>query len=242
MIRELERQEEAPKSYSDLPFYERLSLVVNREISVRDTKKLERLLRNAKLKEQALIEETNWTKQRGLSKSQFLALATSGWIGDKQNVILIGPTGVGKSWLASALGVRACQDGYSVCFKRISRLFEELSLAKATGDYLKQLEKLSRFDLLILDDLAHPFNEAERRQFVEVVEDRLLTGSIIITSQFPLEKWPEIIGDPNTADGIIDRIIHKAHKFLLSGPTMREEYSGLKKKPAEKKTQAVDLT
>jgi len=241
MIREISRQAEAPSIYHDLTFTERLSLLVERESSDRDAKRLLRMLKNAKFKEHAMIEEINWTRSRGLPKAQFLALATNQWIHEKQNVLMIGPTGIGKSWLSCALGMRACQDGYTVIFKRISRLFEELNLAVATGTYLDALTKLSQPNLLILDDLAHPFNESERRQFFEII-DRNLSGSLIITSQFPIDKWHEIIGDPNTADGILDRVIHRSHKFALKGPTMRDEYSSMKKPPSERKISAMDLT
>ena len=240
MIRELNLQVSNAQEYNALCFDERLGLLVDREVIDRDNRRFTKRLKAAKFKEQAMIEDINWSPKRKLDKATFMQLASSQWIAHHQNVVFCGPTGTGKTWLACALGYRACLDGYTVYFRRLSKLFQEISAAKLDGTSLSLMNKLAKYDLLILDDLAHAFNDNERRAFFDLVEDRSKTGSMIITSQLPVDRWHDLIGDPTAADGILDRIIHKSHKVKMDGPTMRPEYEGVDKRPADSKSKSKE--
>lgn len=229
MIHEIDIQSQTP-NYMDLSFEERLGMVVDREITERHNRRYDRRIKEAKFKERGLIEDIDWRASRKIEKSVVMSLATCGWIRERQNVILTGATGTGKSWLSCALGQRACLEGFSVYFSRIRRFLDDIANARLAGSYPKLMASLARTNVLILDDWGQKLTEPERRDLAEVVDDKVGTGSLIITSQVPVDKWHEVIGDPSTADSILDRIIHRAHVLKLAGPSLREEYESIKAK------------
>lgn len=220
-----EQQKDAKSS--SLSFDERFALIIEAEYLARDNRRLQRLLKDAQLRlPSACLEDVEASSPRGLEKSQVAQLASCAWIGEHQNVLVSGATGVGKSYLACALGQMGCRRGFRVLYRRVPRLFEELSLAKADGTYAKLLGKLARMDLLVLDDLGiGTLKEPQRHDLLEVLEDRYGQRSTVITSQLPVAKWHEWIGDPTLADAILDRVIHNAHKLTLKGPSRRKEKS-----------------
>lgn len=223
MAKALEEQMALPKT-ADLNFEERLGLLVDREMTERDNRRLKSRLQKAKLKQSACMEDIDFRHHRGLDKSQFLSLSSCEWIQNHLNVLIMGPTGIGKSYLASALAHKACQSGYSSLYQRIPRLFGELSVAKGTGRYAKMLHSLAKIDLLILDDWGlSALSDEQRRDVLEIIEDRSHSKSTLITSQIPIDHWHKIIGDPTLADAILDRIIHQAYQFNLKGESMRKK-------------------
>jgi DNA replication protein DnaC len=199
-------------------------ILVDAETTHRENEKLKRLLIYARLKQQACLEDINYAAQRGLQKRNVLELASCQWIQNKENILISGATGVGKSYLACALGNAACRKGYSVLYMRAPKLFTSLFQARADGSYLKYLAKLSRYNVLIIDDMGlSPMTENERKDFLEIVEDRNMTSSIIIASQLPVKDYYQIIGDPTIADAICDRLLHNANKVELKGESMRKK-------------------
>jgi DNA replication protein DnaC len=201
-----------------------LALLLDREEAERNDRRLTYRLRNARLRHaEASIEDVDYRTPRRLDKSLFQQLARGKWISQKQNLIIGGPTGIGKSWLACALGQKACRDDFSVLYKRIPRMFAELEMGRADGRYPRLFRALIKPNLLILDDWGlDRLNADQRRDLMEIVEDRYQNASILITSQLPVSKWHEIIGDPTFADAILDRIIHNAHRIDLDGQSMRK--------------------
>ncbi len=181
-------------------------------------------LRYAKLRGNACVEGIDYRASRGLDRSMMRSLAIdSGWVARRENVFLAGPTGVGKSWLACTLAQKACRDGYLVLYTRAAALFRDLALARADGSLRNLLVRLSHVDVLVVDDWAMvPMQETERRDFLEIAEERYQTRSTILTSQVPVAKWHEQIGDATTADGILDRLVHNAHRIELRGESMRK--------------------
>lgn len=213
-----------------MSFDERLGLMVDREMTVRDNRRLKTRLKNARLRQHACMEDIDFRHPRGLKREQFQQLLGSGWIKDHQNVIITGPTGVGKTWLACALAQKACRDGYTVQYQRLPRLLQDLSLARADGRYLKIMTTLAKTDLLLLDDWGlAPLNESQRRDLLELFEDRHNLKSTLITSQMPVDHWHELIGDPTLADAILDRLIHNAHRVPLKGESLRKKQAKLAK-------------
>ena len=213
-----------------MSFDERLGLMVDREMTVRDNRRLKTRLKNARLRQHACMEDIDFRHPRGLKREQFQQLLGSGWIKDHQNVIITGPTGVGKTWLACALAQKACRDGYTVQYQRLPRLLQDLSLARADGRYPKIMTALAKTDLLLLDDWGlAPLNENQRRDLLELAEDRHNLKSTLITSQMPVEHWHELIGDPTLADAILDRLIHNAHRVPLKGESLRKKQAKLAK-------------
>ena len=210
---------------SQLSFDERFALIVDAEDLHRENRRLARYLREAKLKiGNACIEDVEYTARRQLDQSIVRQLATCRWIVEQQNVTITGATGVGKTYLACALAQQACRKGHRAVYKRASRFFDELNLARADGTYERVLGRLTRIDVLVIDDWGlATMKAAERRDLLEVLEDRYATRSTIITSQLPTSKWHEHIGDPTHADAICDRVLHNAHKILLKGPSRRQE-------------------
>jgi DNA replication protein DnaC len=199
-----------------------LALLLDREGSWRRDKRLAARLRYAKLRQQASIEDVDYRSPRGLDRALFQKLAEGEWIEAHDNLALIGPTGVGKSWLASALGHKACRDNRSVLYHRIPKLFEELALARGDGRHPRILRPLGRADLLILDDWGlEPLDAAARHDLLEILEERYGRRSTVITSQLPVDRWHEIIGEPTYADAILDRLVHNAHRIELTGESMR---------------------
>lgn len=218
-------QQKDPKIGS-LSFDERFGLIVDAEYTTRDNRRLARLLKDAALRiPSACIEDVRVSPQRGLDKAMLRQLASGTWIGEHLNVLITGPTGVGKSYLASALGQAACRQGKRVLYRRVPRLFDELSLARSDGSYARVLSRFAKADLLILDDLGlgGAQREAQRHDLLEVLEDRYGRASTVITSQLEMKKWHEWIGDPTIADAILDRVIHNAYKLPLAGPSGRKE-------------------
>ena len=208
---------------ADLPREDWLGLLVDREATSRDNKRRSRRLRDAKLRQAAVVEDTDFRTPRGLDRALFLKLAGCGWIREHAHVVIGGPTGVGKSWLACALGHKACREGYSVLYKRAPRLFADLATARGAGRLPQLLATLERTRLLIIDDWGpEPLTAEQRRDLLEIVDDRYDKGSLLITSQVPVGRWHEVIGDMTLGDAILDRVVHRAHRLELKGASMRK--------------------
>ena len=224
---------EQDENAGQLSFEEKLSLMVDRLWTWRQNLALERRLRYAKLRGNACVEDIDYRASRGLDRALMRSLANdSGWVGRHENVFIIGSTGVGKSFLACALAQKACRDGHLVLYTRASALFRDLTLARADGSLRNLLARLSRVDVLIVDDWAMaPLQETERRDFWEICDERYQTRSTILTSQLPVARWHEQIGDATIADGILDRLVHNAHRVELRGESMRKTRT---KKPEAK--------
>ena len=218
---ELEQQDAA----RDLTHAEWLALLLDREIANRTTKRTQIRLRAARLRySQASVEDVNYRAQRQLDKALFQQLATCRWIADKRNLLVGGKCGLGKTWLACALAQRACREGYRAYYARMPRLFAQLELAHGDGSFARLFRMLTRVDLLILDDLGPDrLNAGQRRDLLEIIEDRHGKTSLIITSQLPVNKWFEVIGEKTIADAILDRIVHDAHRIELKGESMRRK-------------------
>jgi len=216
---------------SQLSFEERFAMLVDHRWSWKENRALARRLRAAKLKERGVIEDIDYQHPRGLDRKMIRTLASSEWVRQHQNLLLIGPTGIGKTWLGCALAQKACRDGFTILHKRSSELFRELAVAHVDGSFGRLLTKLARIDILVLDDFAMaPLKDSERRDFLELCDDRYQRRSIILTSQLPLAHWHEQIGDPTLADSILDRLVHNAYRIELNGESMRKKRN---RKPEE---------
>lgn len=226
MAEALNRQENDPAA-RELTFLERLGLMIDHQWNWRENQALARRLQAAKLKG-ACVEDIDFRAARGLDKSVVRGLAQqSAWVAQHDNIFVIGPTGVGKSFVACALAQKACRDGYSALYLRAAALFRELTLARADGSLRQLLARLSRIDVLVIDDFCMaPMVETERRDFWEICEDRYQTRSTVITSQLPVARWHEQIGEATAADGILDRLVHNAHRLELRGESMRKKRGG----------------
>ena len=232
MYKALQEQLQLPETDS-LSFEERLGLLLERELTERETRRLRTRLKQAKLREQAAIEDLNYRTHRGLDKGLMTRLASCQWIGEHLNVLITGPTGVGKTWIACALAHKACREGFSARYLRLPRLLEELGIARADGRYPKLLAELARTDLLVLDDWGlTPLNDEQRRDLLEILDDRFNTRSTLVTSQLPIPHWHDYLGDPTLADAILDRLVHCAYKLSLSGESMRKHTAELTYSPA----------
>jgi DNA replication protein DnaC len=223
MLEALKRQQQDPAA-AELSFLERLSLLVDCQWDWRQNQALARRLQTAKLRGNACVEDIDYRTPRGLDKSIIRALTQqSEWVRNHEHIFVLGPTGSGKSFLACALAHKACRDGHSALYVRAASLFRDLALARADGSLRSLLARLSRIDVLVVDDWAMaPLNESERRDFWEIAEDRYQTRSFILASQLPVARWHEQIGDPTVADGILDRLVHNAHRIELGGESMRK--------------------
>jgi DNA replication protein DnaC len=204
--------------YGDLSFEERLGMLIDREVTARDNRRLTHLLRGARLRySHACPEEIDFRTPRGLAKEAILSLAQNNWIRGKQNVIITGPTGSGKTFLSCALANSACRSGQSTYYIRLPRLLQEMHIARGDGSYGKLLTRLAKYALLIIDDWGlAKLSDKERRDLLEVLEDRHGISSTIISSQIPLDKWHDTIGDPTIADAVLDRLVHNAHMITMS--------------------------
>lgn len=228
MAQALQTQSEQPGTYEGLAFSERLHLLVESEKLERDNRKQQRLLRTAKLKLTANIRDIDYQHPRGIQQSQLAALAQCDWLRKAQNLLLTGPCGSGKTYIACALGHSACMSGFSARYYRISRLMLELMQSKADGTYSKVLKNLAKTDLLILDDWGlEPLKTAQRNDLMEIMDDRHGTSSTVIISQLPTEQWYEMIGDNTLADAILDRVMHNSHRLKLRGESMRKKLNTL---------------
>jgi DNA replication protein DnaC len=211
---------------ASLEHAEWLALLLEHEATLRRQKRFESRARAARLRQAASVEDVDYRAARGLDRALFLKLASCDWIRAKHNLLIAGPCGVGKSWLACALGHRACREDLSVAYHRIPRLFAALALARADGRYTKLLRQIARVDLLILDDWGpETLSADQRRDLLEIVEDRHDTRSILLTSQVPVDRWYEIIGNPTIADAILDRLVHNAYRIELRGESLRKKKS-----------------
>lgn len=210
--------------HKDLSFDEFFGILVDDEHVYRKNKRLKRLLKRAKFKiSSACLEEIDYRQQRGLQKTRIVNLQNTSWLENHQNILITGPTGVGKTYLACAFGNWACRNGFTTAYFRWPRLFGDILASKGEGNYLKHLKKLAKTNLLIVDDFGiNSLSDTDRKDFLEIVEDRYMTGSTIFTSQMPVNEWHEFIGDPTIADAVIDRILHISHKFDLKGGSMRK--------------------
>jgi DNA replication protein DnaC len=208
-----------------LGFDERLTLLVQSEIAWRDDRRLQRLLKAARLKvSAACVEDINWRASRGLDRHLVANLAGGDWLRQAQNVLITGATGCGKTWLGCALAHQAARSGFSVLYTRSARLFGELQVAHGDGSYARRMTQLAKLDLLLIDDFAiAPMGAAERNDLLELLDDRVGSRSTLITSQLPVKAWHAYLDDPTLADAILDRIVHSSHKIELKGPSLREK-------------------
>ncbi|OZB07149.1 MAG: AAA family ATPase [Marinobacter sp. 34-60-7] len=213
---------------TELSFEERLGLLVDREMTERENRRMTSRLRRAKLRHTAILEDIDYRNSRGLDKGLIQSLSACQWVKEHLNVLITGPTGVGKTWLACALAHKACREGYTAHYVRLTRLLRELTIAKGDGQYPKLLANLAKVDVLVLDDWGLVKLSAEnRRDLLEVLEDRHGRRSTIATSQLPIEEWHGVIGDATLADAILDRLVHNAYKINLRGESMRKRQAKL---------------
>jgi len=211
--------------HKDLSFDEFFGLVVEDEYTYRKNKKLTWFLRNARFKiSSACLEDIDYKQQRGLSKTHVVNLQNTSWLEKHQNILITGATGTGKTYLACAFGTWACRNGFTALYYRWPRLFGDMLSSKGEGNYLRYLKKLSKTHLLVIDDFGlNPLSADDRKDLLEIIEDRYMTGSTIIASQLPIKEWHEFIGEPTIADAVMDRILHLSYKFELKGGSMRKK-------------------
>jgi DNA replication protein DnaC len=222
MAKALAEQAQTPDIQA-LTFEERLGLLVDRELTERHNRQTSSRLRRACLKQTAVAEDIDYRHPRGLDRTLFRRLLTGDWVRGHQNVLITGPTGVGKTYLACALADAACRQGFTALYQRLPRLFEELAIARADGRYLKLMAALAKVDVLVLDDWGLAVLDGERRRdLLEILDERYQTRSTLVTSQLPVAHWHDALGDPTLADAILDRLVHQAHALALAGESLRK--------------------
>lgn len=205
---------------------ELVGMLIDAEHDERTNKKFARLLKTAKLRYRASMEHIDFQSKRNLDKNMLMRFATNTWIDKKQNMLITGPTGCGKSYVACALGHNACIHGRSVAYFNSSKLFKSLKLSSADGSYLKEINRMKKFDLLIIDDFGlEPFDKQSRLSLLEIIEDRYDEKSTVFTSQFPVSNWHEMIGEKTIADAICDRLLHSAYRIELKGESLRKKFA-----------------
>lgn len=229
-------QQRGSGEHAKLSFEERVGLLIDCEWTAREQRKQARRLRTAKPRyKSASLEDVDFKHPRGLNRQQVLSLGSCSWIQDQHNLVITGPTGIGKSYLVSAFVERACRRGFTVRYVRMPRLLHEVAVGRGDGSYTRLLARLAKLDLLAIDDwLLAPLRDAERRDLIEVIEDRAEHASTLIASQLPVKDWHSAIGDPNPADAICDRLLHNAHRIALKGPTVRNTETPPKPKGKDK--------
>ncbi len=224
------REQEGNSNYQELSFLERLGLLADQELVSQENRLLASRLRKAKLRQQVVFEDIDLRTSRGLNRSQILELGTCSWVRNHENLLITGPTGVGKTYLACSLAHKACQEGFSVSYHRLSKLLYELAINRGEGRYLKTLKALAKVEILVLDDWGlEMLNKDQRYDLLEILEDRHGRKSTLITSQLPIDAWHSFIGDQTLADAIMDRLIHNAQILNMKGESMRRK----KKKTTE---------
>lgn len=218
-------EQQGKPELTGLSFDERFAMLVDAEWLYRENRRLRRALKEAKLRlGQACVEDIDYPAKRELDRAVMRQLASCRWVGEQHNVVITGATGTGKTYLACALAHQACRKGHRAIYRRASRLTDELALARADGTYARALARLARVDVLVIDDWGHaPMRDQERRDLVEVLDDRIGLRSTVMTSQLPVAKWHDHIGDPTNADAICDRVLNNAHRIVLKGPSRRKE-------------------
>lgn len=227
MLRALQEQDGIP-DIRTMPFEERLGLMVDREMTERDNRRMQTRLRMAKLKQNSALEDIDFKTARGLDRSLIMKLAGCEWVAEHLNVLITGATGLGKTFLACALAHKACREGYSSHYVRLTRLFQELDIGRADGRYAKMMRQFAKADVMIIDEWGLAvLTDQHRRDLLEILDDRYNMRATIITSQLPIAHWHEAVGDPTLADAILDRVVHNAYKINLSGKTMRKEIEKL---------------
>lgn len=227
MFKALTEQMAMPESET-LSFEERLGLLADRELTQRQDRRLKTRLRQARLKQHACIEDLDYRAPRGLDKALMLQLATCRWVHEGLNLIINGPTGVGKTWIACALAQKACREGHTALYLRLPRLLEDLGLAHGDGRFTKLMAGFAKTDLIILDDWGlAKFTAEQRRDLLELLDDRHGIRSTVVTSQVPVDHWHDVIGDPTLGDAILDRLVHSAYRINLKGESMRKRHAKL---------------
>lgn len=225
------QEQAANPNMAQLSFEERFGLIVDHQLTVLENTRMQSRLKAAKLRLPACIEDLDFRPDRGMDRSQVMSLTGNQWVRGKQNLLITGPTGAGKSYLACALAQKACRDGHTTFYQRTPRLFHELAVARHDGRYLKLMSSLGKCEVLILDDfLLSSITRDEQRELLEIIEDRYGRKATIVTSQLPIKAWHDAMQDPTMADAILDRLVHNGHKIELKGDSMRKRQSSLDRK------------